>query len=140
MHCPALATAMRVAVLLSAAFSSLLQSQSPPPAMFGTVKTEAGYRALLAMDAVHNVKPNTKYPAVMLTAGMFDSRVEAWPPAKMAAALQENSTSGYPVLLRVDFDAGHGMGLAKSQRSAELADIYAFLLWQLGAPEFQFSP
>ena len=107
---------------------------------FGTVKTEQGYRALLAMDAVHNVKPKTKYPAVLLTAGLFDSRVEAWQPAKMAATLQENSSSGYPVLLRVDFDAGHGMGLAKSQRSAELADVYAFLLWQLGAPEFQFSP
>ena len=107
---------------------------------FGTVKTEPGYRALLAMDAVHNVKPKTKYPAVLLTAGLFDSRVEAWQPGKMAATLQENSSSGYPVLLRVDFDAGHGMGLAKSQRSAELADIYAFLLWQLGAPEFQFSP
>jgi len=107
---------------------------------FGTVKTESGYRALLAMDAVHNVKANTKYPAVLLTAGLFDSRVEAWQPAKMAATLQESSTSGYPVLLRVDFDAGHGMGLAKSQRSAELADIYGFLLWQLGAPEFQFSP
>ena len=107
---------------------------------FGTVKTEAGYRALRAMDAVHNVKANTKYPAVLLTAGVFDSRVEAWQPAKMAATLQEHSTSGYPVLLRVDFNAGHGMGLAKSQRSAELADIYAFLLWQLGAPEFQFSP
>jgi prolyl oligopeptidase len=58
----------------------------------------------------------------------------------MTAALQKNSTSGYPVLLRVDFDAGHGMGLNKSQRSAELADIYSFLLWQLGSSGFQLSP
>jgi prolyl oligopeptidase len=107
---------------------------------FGTVKTEGGYRALLAMDAVHNVKPNTKYPAVLLTAGLHDSRVEPWEPGKMVAALQENSVSGHPVLFRVDFDAGHGMGLGKSQRSAELADIYAFLFWQLGSPEFQLSP
>jgi prolyl oligopeptidase len=107
---------------------------------FGTVRNESGYRALLAMDAVHNVKPNTRYPAVLLTAGLHDSRVEAWQPAKMTAALQKNSTSGYPVILRVDFDAGHGMGLGKSQRSAELADIYAFLLWQLGASGFQLSP
>jgi prolyl oligopeptidase len=107
---------------------------------YGSVKTEAGYRALLAMDAVHNVKPNTKYPAVLLTAGLHDSRVEAWEPAKMTAALQKHSVSGHPVLLRVDFDAGHGMGLGKSQRSAELADIYAFLLWQLGWQQFQHSP
>ncbi|HEY3012561.1 MAG TPA: prolyl oligopeptidase family serine peptidase, partial [Gemmatimonadales bacterium] len=107
---------------------------------FGTVKNEAGYRVLLAMDAVHNVKPNTRYPAVLLTAGLYDSRVEAWQPAKMTAALQGSSSSGYPVLLRVDFDAGHGMGLGKSQRSAELADIYSFLLWQLGSQAFQLSP
>jgi prolyl oligopeptidase len=94
----------------------------------------------MTMDAVNNVKANTGYPAVLLTAGLNDSRVEAWQPAKMTAALQEKSTSGYPVLLRIDFDAGHGMGLGKSQRSAELADIYAFLLWQLGASEFQLHP
>jgi prolyl oligopeptidase len=107
---------------------------------FGTTATESGFRALLAMDALHEVKPGTRYPAVLLTAGINDSRVEAWQPAKMAAALQEASTSGYPILLRVDFDAGHGMGLTKSQRSAELADIYAFLLWQLGPPGVRLSP
>ena len=72
-----------------------------------------------------------RYPAVLLTAGINDSRVEAWQPAKMAAVLQER-TAGGPVLLRVGFDAGHGMGLTKNQRVEETADIYAFLLWQLG--------
>jgi prolyl oligopeptidase len=67
---------------------------------------------------------------VLLTAGANDSRVEAWQPAKMAAVLQERSAGG-PVLLRVAFDAGHGMGLTKAQRVQERADTYAFLLWQL---------
>jgi prolyl oligopeptidase len=98
---------------------------------FGTATTEPGFRALLEMDAVQHVRAGVRYPAVLLTAGINDSRVEAWQPAKMAAALQERSASGYPVLLRVGFDAGHGMGLTKAQRVDEMADIYAFLTWQL---------
>jgi prolyl oligopeptidase len=43
------------------------------------------------------------------------------------------------VLLRVDYDAGHGLGSTKSQRDAETADELAFLLWQFGVPEFQPS-
>jgi prolyl oligopeptidase len=100
---------------------------------FGSTTTEAGFRTLREMDAVEHVRPGVRYPAVLLTAGVHDSRVEAWQPAKMAAVLQERSASGYPVLLRVGFDAGHGMGLTKSQRVDEMADIYAFLLWQLEA-------
>jgi prolyl oligopeptidase len=98
---------------------------------FGTTRTEAGFRALQEMDAVEHVRPGVRYPATLLTAGVHDSRVEAWQPAKMTAALQERSASGYPVLLRVGFDAGHGMGLTKQQRVEEVADTYAFLLWQL---------
>ncbi|MBA3317867.1 MAG: S9 family peptidase [Gemmatimonadales bacterium] len=99
---------------------------------FGTTATEEGFRGLEEMDAVGHVKPGVGYPAVLLTAGVNDSRVEAWQPAKMAAVLQERSSSGHPVLLLVGFDAGHGMGLTKAQRVEEMADIYGFLLWQLG--------
>jgi prolyl oligopeptidase len=99
---------------------------------FGTTAVEAEFRALHEMDAVAHVRPGVRYPAVLLTAGVNDSRVEAWQPAKMAAALQEHSAGG-PVLLRVGFDAGHGMGLTKDQRVEETADVYAFLLWQLAS-------
>ena len=47
--------------------------------------------------------------------------------------MQELNPPDRPVLLRVAFDAGHGMGLTKKQRAEEVADIYSFLLWQLGA-------
>jgi prolyl oligopeptidase len=102
---------------------------------FGTTATEEGFRALEEMDAVGHVRPGVRYPAVLLTAGIHDSRVEAWQPAKMAAVLQEHSSSRHPVLLRVGFDAGHGMGLTKDQRVEEMTDIYGFLLWQLGFEE-----
>jgi hypothetical protein len=42
-----------------------------------------------------------------------------------------------PSLLRVDYDAGHGLGSTKTQRDVELADAYSFLLWQFGIPEFE---
>lgn len=101
---------------------------------FGTTADSAGFQALREMDALSHLKPGTRYPATLFTAGIFDSRVEPWQPAKMVAAMQAQGNGDRPVLFRVDFDAGHGMGLTKSQRSATLADIYSFLLWQLGAP------
>jgi prolyl oligopeptidase len=51
----------------------------------------------------------------------------------MAARLQATSSSGKPVLLRVEFEAGHGIGSTRAQQDREAADTYAFLLWQTGA-------
>jgi prolyl oligopeptidase len=100
---------------------------------FGSVTTEAGFRALLGMDSYHNVRSGTKYPAVLLTTGINDPRVAPWEVGKMAARLQASTTSGKPVLLRVDYDAGHGFGSTKTQNLEEHADEMAFLFWQLGA-------
>jgi prolyl oligopeptidase len=67
---------------------------------------------------------------------MNDARVEPWQAAKMAARLQAASSSGKPVLMRVDWQGGHGRGATRAQREEELADIYAFLFWQFGKEEF----
>lgn len=104
---------------------------------FGTVKDANGFKALLAMDAYQHVRDGVKYPAVMLTTGANDPRVAPWQALKMAARLQAASTSGKPVLLRVDYDAGHGLGSTKTQADAEFADRLSFLLWQTGDPQFQ---
>jgi prolyl oligopeptidase len=40
------------------------------------------------------------------------------------------------VLLRIDYDAGHGIGSSESQYEADLADKWSFALWQIGDPEF----
>ena len=68
---------------------------------------------------------------------MTDPRVEPWQVAKMTARLQKASSSGNPVLLRVTFDAGHGIGSTRSQVDDERADEYAFVLWRAGAAGFQ---
>ena len=104
---------------------------------FGSVKTEAGFKALLAMSAYANIKPGTAYPAVLLTHGVNDPRVEVWQSTKTAARLMAATTSSKPVLMRLDFDAGHGIGNTKKQQFEERADMYAFLLWQMGAAGFQ---
>jgi prolyl oligopeptidase len=104
---------------------------------YGSVKNEAGFRALLAVDAVQHVTDGTAYPAVLLTTGINDPRVAPWQPGKMAARLQAATTGGRPVLLRVDYDAGHGFGSTRKQRDELLADQLAFMFWQVGLPDFQ---
>ena len=78
-----------------------------------------------------------RFPMVLLTHGANDPRVEPWISAKTTARLQAASGSGKPVLFRVDYHAGHGIGSTRDQRQAELADVWSFLLWQFGDPEFQ---
>jgi prolyl oligopeptidase len=104
---------------------------------FGTVKEADGFKALYEMSPYHHIKDGTKYPAVMVTTGWNDPRVVSWEPGKMAARLQAATASGKPVLLRVDYDAGHGIGSTKTQREEELADEWSFAFWQFGMPEFQ---
>jgi prolyl oligopeptidase len=115
-------------------------SPNGPPNIpeFGSVKTEAGFKNLYATSAVHHVMPGGKYPAVMLTTGANDPRVDPWQAAKMAATLQADSGSGRPILLRVDYSGGHGLiGATKSQAAELIADEYSFLLWNMGVAGFQ---
>jgi prolyl oligopeptidase len=104
---------------------------------WGAIREEAGYRALKNIDSYQAVKDGTAYPAVLLTTGVTDPRVAPFHVAKMAARLQAASSSGKPVLLRVEFQAGHGIGSTRAQQDREAADTYAFLLWQLGVKEYQ---
>ncbi len=104
---------------------------------FGTVKKEDEFRALLAMSSYHHVKDGTAYPAVLLIHGVNDPRVDVWQSSKFAARLLAATSSGKPVLLDLDYDAGHGIGATKLQRQRDTTDIYAFIFWQTGHPDFQ---
>ena len=90
-----------------------------------------------AMSTFHQIKDGTKYPAVLLTHGINDPRVEPWESAKATARFQAATASGKPVLFRVDYHSGHGIGSTKRQRQEEQADVWSFLLWQFGDAEFQ---
>ncbi len=99
---------------------------------FGSYKNPAEFAALLAMSPYHQMRDNTAYPAVLLIHGLNDPRVDVWHSAKAAARLQAASNSGKPVLLRLDAQAGHGVGSTAQQAASKNADIYSFLLWQFG--------
>ncbi|MBV8466271.1 MAG: S9 family peptidase, partial [Burkholderiales bacterium] len=115
-----------------------LEPNGPPNVPeFGSTKTEDGFHALYAMGAYMHVHDGVPYPATMFVTGANDPRVAPWHMAKMAARTQAATTSKRPVLLRVDYDAGHGIGSTQSQREIELADQWAFALWQMGDPAFQ---
>jgi prolyl oligopeptidase len=105
---------------------------------WGAISDPQGYRYLRAIDSYQSVVDGARYPATLLTTGVTDPRVAPFHPAKMAARLQAASASGQPVLLRVDFDAGHGIGSTRTQQDAEAADTYAFILeYTRGAPAAQ---
>jgi prolyl oligopeptidase len=115
-------------------------SPNGPPNIpeFGTVSTEAGFKNLYEMDTITHLKKGVQYPPVMITTGLNDPRVSPWEPAKVAAALQASDTTK-PVLLRIDEEAGHGMGSTKTQTDNLAADVIAFVFWRAGLPEWQPS-
>jgi prolyl oligopeptidase len=103
---------------------------------FGTVKDEAGFRALHAMSSYSHVKDGARYPATMLVHGVNDIRVPVWQSTKYALRLAAATTGG-PVLMRLDYALGHGQGATRAQQQEQIADIWSFMLWQFGVPEFQ---
>jgi len=106
----------------------------------GSLKTAEGVRQLLAMSTYDAIRPSTSYPAVLFTAGVNDNRVAPWQSFKAFARLSAASTSGKPILLRVDGEVGHGISMTASQSNAEFADRLAFILWNTGDTEFQPLP
>jgi prolyl oligopeptidase len=98
---------------------------------FGTVKEADQFKALYAYSPYHHVKDGTQYPAILLTTGDNDARVDPMQSRKMTARLQASGTK-QPVLLRTSSTAGHGIGSSVDDNVAEWTDIDAFLLKELG--------
>jgi len=104
---------------------------------FGTVKKADEFKNLFEMDAYHHIKKGVKYPATLITGGINDNRVIVWQPVKFAAKLMANNVSKNPVLLKIDYEGGHGNNIPVAQRYSGLSDIFAFAFWQLGHPDYQ---
>lgn len=99
---------------------------------FGTVAIEEEFHALLEMSAYHHVEDGVAYPAVLLTHGINDPRVEPWMSGKMCARLQAATSSKAPIIFRVDYQAGHGIGSTRTQYQEQYADFLAFLFHTMG--------
>lgn len=128
------------AVIAEVGLMNPLRDETTPnaqPKEFGTVKDPKEFKGLLEMDAYHHIKKGVKYPATLITAGINDQRVIVWEPVKFAAKLMANDASSNPILLQIDYEGGHGGNVPIAQRYANLGDIFAFALWQLGHPDYQ---
>ena len=69
---------------------------------------------------------------MLLLTGVNDGRVDPSNSYKMAARLQAAQPKGNPILLRVSFESGHGIGESLNEEINQAADVYAFLFEQLG--------
>ena len=100
-------------------------------AEYGSADDPALFPALLAYSPYHHVKKGTRYPATLLLSADSDDRVDPLHARKFGAELQWATTGG-PVLLRIERNAGHG-GADQVRTNVEtLADAYAFALWATG--------
>jgi len=98
---------------------------------FGTVRDPAQFKALYAYSPYHHLRHDEKYPAVLLTTGANDGRVNPMHSRKFAAALQATASEA-PVYLRISTKSGHGIGSSLDERIDQSTDWMAFLFDQLG--------
>ena len=109
---------------------------TPPewPEWGNPIESEADYKTIAAYSPYDNIAPRP-YPAVLSTGGLADPRVTYWEPAKWAAKLRANTTSGRPILLKINMDAGHAGAAGRFDFLKEIALDYAFAIKAVGATE-----
>lgn len=101
---------------------------------YGTsADSEEMFRYLYAYSPLHNIKNDgTAYPAILVTTADHDDRVVPAHSFKYAATLQASDTGGAPKLIRIETKAGHGSGKPLAKQIEATADIYAFIMYNLG--------
>jgi prolyl oligopeptidase len=100
---------------------------------YGTAEdSKEMFEYIKGYSPVHNVKPNTRYPATMVTTGDHDDRVVPAHSFKFAAELQDKQAGDNPTLIRIDINAGHGAGKSVAASIQESVDIMAFTLYNMG--------
>ena len=105
---------------------------------YGTAEeSKEMFSYLYKYSPVHNVKSGVKYPATMVTTGDHDDRVVPAHSFKFAAELQDKYTGDQPVLIRIDVNAGHGAGKSLTSTINEIADEFAFALYNMGVEKLK---
>lgn len=101
---------------------------------YGNADTASQFPFLYKYSPYHNLKTGVKYPATLVTTADHDDRVVPAHSFKFAARLQAyaGQTNGAPLLIRIDTDAGHGAGKPTSKSIDEAADIWSFVMNELG--------
>jgi prolyl oligopeptidase len=105
---------------------------------YGSINNPKEFKGILEMDAYLHIKKGVKYPATLISTGINDPRIAPWQSTKFAAKLLADSKSKNDILLKIDYEGGHGGGaIPIVQRYSVLSDIFAFAFWQLGHPDYQ---
>ncbi|MCY7374878.1 MAG: prolyl oligopeptidase family serine peptidase [Pyrinomonadaceae bacterium] len=99
---------------------------------YGSSDNAEEFAALYKYSPLHNLKKGAKYPAVMVTTADHDDRVVPAHSFKYAATLQAAQGGDAPVLIRIETKAGHGAGKPTAKVIEEQADIFGFLVKNLG--------
>lgn len=99
---------------------------------WGDPRIEEYYRYILSYSPYDNVAPK-EYPHLLVTAGLHDSQVQYWEPAKWVAKLRRTKTDERRLLLKTNMEAGHHGASGRYRRYRELAFQYAFLIDLAGA-------
>jgi prolyl oligopeptidase len=103
-------------------------------AEYGNAENPDQFPYMLAYSPLHNIHPGVTYPPLIITTADTDDRVVPMHAKKFAAALQTADSGAYPLLLRVELKAGHGLGKPTSKLIEEASDVYAFLWAMLTLP------
>jgi prolyl oligopeptidase len=90
------------------------------------------FEYLLRYSPLHNIKSDVEYPAILVTTSDHDDRVVPAHSFKFTAEMQAKSTSKHPTYIRIETKAGHGAGKPVSKQIEESADIWTFIMDQLG--------
>ena len=90
------------------------------------------FQYLYGYSPLHNLKKGVSYPATLVTTADHDDRVVPAHSFKFAATLQECQGGSAPVLIRIDSKAGHGSGKPLAKQLEEQADIYSFIMYNMG--------
>ena len=99
---------------------------------YGRSDKKEDFDNLYKYSPLHNLKKGTSYPATLITTADHDDRVVPAHSFKFAATLQEMNNSNNPTLIRIESKAGHGAGKPTSKVIEEAADIWSFVMWNLG--------
>ncbi len=95
------------------------------------------FEYLKGYSPVHNVRKGVKYPATLILTGDHDDRVVPAHSFKFAAELQEKQAGNNPVLIRIETNAGHGAGTPVTKSIEQYADIFSFILYNMGIDHLQ---
>jgi oligopeptidase B len=92
------------------------------------------YMLMKSYSPYDNVEPKD-YPALLVTAGLNDPRVQYWEPAKWVAKLRATKTDDNLLVLKMELGAGHSGPSGRYDAWRDEAFVQAFLLDQLGIRE-----